>query len=265
MPIAHLSDRAVVKMSGPDVQAFLQGQLTNDIHRLTPDTPLYAGILTPQGKALFPVLLFTDGADVWVDIAASSADALIRRLSMFRLRRQVEIAPAPDLAVYAGWDEDIPHTPDPRLAALGSRWLAAADSVGVTADVDAWHRHRLALGVPDADETGDGELMWLETNGHELNGTSFTKGCYTGQENVARMHYRDKLRRRLLPLDLGDATEDAAVMVGDRNAGSLRGRRHGRLRMAHLRMEYVSQPLTVGGKPVTAVMPEWLSDPELSP
>jgi len=251
-------------MSGPDVKEFLQGQLTNDISRLTPDAPLYAGILTPQGKALFPIILFTDGAEVWIDVAASRADALIRRLAMFRLRRKVEIAAAAELAVYARWGEESPHARDPRLAALGSRWLARAGSEEVTADIDAWHRHRLALGIPEADEIGDGELMWLETNGHELNGTSFTKGCYTGQENVARMHHRDKLRRRLLPLDMGEATEDAPVMADDRIIGSLRGRRHGRLQMAHLRVESLGKPLSVGGEPVSVVVPEWLREAELS-
>lgn len=257
MPLCHLSDRALLRLSGPDARPFLQGLLTHDVTTLSPTAPLHAGLLSPQGKALFQLFLFADGEDVLLDVNAHQIDALSRRLTMFRLRKQVTIAPQPALAVWQQWAEPSPHPADPRHLRAGSRFLAPPG--GETAPLDTWHAHRLALGLPDADEIGSDELLWLETNARELNGVSFTKGCYTGQENTARMHHREKLRKRLLPLRLtGPTTPDAKVMAGDRAAGELRGARHGDLQMAIFRMDYLGQALTVDGAAAELVVPPWL-------
>lgn len=201
-----LADRAVLRLAGDGVRDFLQGLVTQDLTLLAPGRPLWAGLLTPQGKALFDFMLW-DGADggeddaVLIDCDAGRAEALARRLSVYRLRRAITIEPTP-LAVHwsvgttAGVD-------DPRLAALGRRWLGPP---GETAD--GWVRHRLALGVAEGvGELGDGETLWLECNARELNGVSFTKGCYIGQENTARMHHRAKVNRRLVVAPLGPAGE----------------------------------------------------------
>jgi folate-binding protein YgfZ len=257
MPLCHLSDRALLRLSGPDVRPFLQGLLTHDVEALAPATPLHAGLLSPQGKALFQLFLFADGEDVLLDVNADQIDALSRRLNMFRLRKQVTIAPEPSLAVWQQWAEPSPHPADPRTPAAGSRFLAPPG--GESAPLEAWHAHRLALGLPDADEIGSDDLLWLETNARELNGVSFTKGCYTGQENTARMHHREKLRKRLLPLRLSaPAAADAPVMAGDRAAGELRGQRHGDLQMAIVRMDYLAAPLTVDGAPTELLPTPWL-------
>lgn len=256
MPLSPLPQRTVLRLSGPDTRDFLQGLLTQDVAALSPETPLYAGLLSPQGKTLFQLFLFADGADVLLDVAASGAEALAKRLTMFRLRKQVQIAPAPELAVWQQWAEESPHPADPRHARAGSRFLAPAGKGGPLED---WHAHRLALGLPEADEIGTDDLLWLETNARELNGVSFTKGCYTGQENTARMHHRDKLRKRLLPVRLSGASgADARVMAGDREAGQLRGERHGDMQMALFRMDYADQPLTVDGVEAELVRPDWL-------
>lgn len=261
MPFCQLSDRAIVRMSGPDARAFLQGLITQDVTLLAPGRPLYAGLLSPQGKALFQLFLHADGEDILVDVNAGQAEALMKRLAMFRLRRQVEIAPEPGLSMWQQWgepdDAQDRRPADPRMDEAGRRFPAA----GLTPDATLadWHAHRLALGLPDADEIGTDELLWLETNARELNGVSFTKGCYTGQENTARMHHRDRLRKRLLPLQVaGGAAEDATVMAGDKVAGALRGRRHGDLQMALMRMEHAGAALTVDGLPARLLRPLWL-------
>lgn len=254
MPIAHLSDRSVVKMSGPDARAFLQGQLTNDIGLLAPEAPLYAGVLSPQGKAMFAILLFADGDDILIDCAADQAEALVKRFTMFRLRRSFTIAAEPGLNVYAGWD-GAAGTPDPRYPAGGVRFVAADADAGAT--LADWHAHRLPLGLPEADEIGVDDCMWLETNGRELNGTSFTKGCYTGQENVARMHHRDKLRKRLLPVKAADGAE-GPILSGARAVGELRGVAHGGMRMALIRTDHPGGELLAGGAPVEPLLPPWL-------
>ncbi|WP_294302428.1 folate-binding protein [uncultured Sphingomonas sp.] len=196
-----LADRSVFRVSGDDPRGFLQGLVTQDVASVSPDTPRWAGLLTPQGKALFDFLLW-DGGDgaILIDCETSQRDALMRRLSLYRLRRAIEIAPV-DLAVH--WLLDGSQgTPDPRLPDLGRRWLAPA-SAGDAAD--RWMAHRLSLGVTEGvEELGSDATLWLECNARELNGVSFTKGCYVGQENTARMHHRSKVNRRLVVAPLGD-------------------------------------------------------------
>ena len=250
-----MSNRAVLRLSGPDVRPFLQGLLTQDVALLTERTPVYAGLLSPQGKALFALFLFADGDDVLVDVEAAQLDALSRRLTMFRLRRQVTIGAEPGLAVWQQWSEPSPHPADPRHVRAGSRFLAPPGGVGV--DPAEWHAHRLVLGLPEADEIGADELLWLETNARELNGVSFTKGCYTGQENTARMHHRDKLRKRLLAVRVPDGVDGPVTSEG-KPAAELRGARHGDMQMALVRMEYADGPLEIAGASVELLTPEWL-------
>lgn len=262
MPLAHLSSRAVLKVSGADSRPFLQGMITADIAELAPGRPLWSGLLSPQGKALFAFFLHQDGEDILIDIDGSVAEALAKRLLMFRLRKDVAVAPT-DLAVFAAWGQGVgDHPADPRLVEAGARWIAPLGSATPDADEAAYTRHRLALGLPDQPEIGQDSLLWLETNARELKGVSFTKGCYVGQENTARMHHRDKVRKRLLPLRVPTPLPDIRVMAGDREAGDVRGTPTGGLALALLRVELASGPLTIGGSPATLVSPPWLAREE---
>ncbi|MFZ4690152.1 MAG: YgfZ/GcvT domain-containing protein [Polymorphobacter sp.] len=258
MTIVQLADRAVLSVAGPDARDFLQGLLTNDLALLAPDRPLYAGLLSPQGKALFDMILFDGGDSVLVDVDSGRAPALAKRLAMYKLRKAVTIAPS-DLAVFAGWDGgEAGHTPDPRTAAMGARWLAAPESAPDSAAVGDYDAHRLAIGVPASVDIGEDQLLWLETGADLLNGVSFTKGCYVGQENTARMHHRDKVRRRLVPVRFdGDPGDGVVRDAADRSAGTLRGHRDG-AGIAHLRLEAAAGPLTLGAAPLTVLRPDWL-------
>jgi len=185
-----LIDRALIRLSGEDVRGFLQGLVTNDMDVLAQSRPLWAGLLTAQGKALFDFILWDAGADVLVDCEGEQADALARRLSLYRLRRPIQIARDDGLAVH--WAPD--GGTDPRLAQLGRRWLAPAGE-----PARGWIEHRLSLGVAEGiAELGSDKILWLECNAAELNGVSFSKGCYVGQENTARMNWRAKVNRRLV-------------------------------------------------------------------
>jgi len=189
MTATTLSDRAIVRLSGEDVRGFLQGLVTNDV---TGPLPVWAGLLTAQGKALFDFLIWADGDDLLIDCEAAQADALIRRLTLYRLRRPITIARDDALAVHWSPAGDR-GVPDPRLAALGRRWIAPPDGA-----VAGWRAHRLGLGVAEGvAELGSDKTLWLETNAAELHGVSFDKGCYVGQENTARMNWRQKVNRRL--------------------------------------------------------------------
>jgi len=193
MPATSLSDRALIRLSGDDVRGFLQGLVTNDTAQLAPERPLWAGLLSAQGKALFDFLLWADGDDVLVDCEVEQAEALAKRLKLYRLRRNIHIAAAQDLAVH--WaPEGEEGFPDPRLPQLGRRWLEAPGEPAT-----GWLEHRLRLGVAEGTaELGQDKTLWLECNAAELGGVSFTKGCYVGQENTARMNWRQKVNRRLV-------------------------------------------------------------------
>ena len=185
-----LTDRAVVRLSGEEVRGFLQGLVTSDV---TGPLPVWAGLLTPQGKCLFDFLVWSDGDDLLLDCEAEAADDLIKRLAIYRLRRAISIES--DVSLLVHWAKGGDGVPDPRLPQLGNRWLAAADQPAI-----GWLEHRLRLGVCEG-RAELGDLLWLECNAAELNGVSFTKGCFVGQENTARMNWRQKVNRRLVVVE----------------------------------------------------------------
>ena len=202
MPNPRLFDRAVIRLSateaGEDVRKFLQGLVTQDT---AAELPLWAGLLSPQGKALFDFVLWADADDVLIDCEGSQTVALMRRLSMYRLRRKIEIVVDADFGVF--WSKD--GAGDPRHPDLGKRWIGpvSVDDIDVS---DAFRKHRLSLGITEGiAELGNDQTLWLETNAAELNGVSFNKGCYVGQENTARMNWRQKVNRRLVVAPLADA------------------------------------------------------------
>jgi folate-binding protein YgfZ len=210
MSATHLTRRAIIRLApqdeGEDVAAFLQGLVTNDV---TGPLPCYAALLSAQGKHLFDFVVWKDDASLLLDCEAEVADDLAKRLSMYRLRRRIAISRDAALAVH--WSRE-PHegaVPDPRLPSLGYRWLAPA--AGESADA-AWLAHRLRLGVPEG-RAEMGDILWLETNAVELNGVSFTKGCYVGQENTARMNWRQKVNRRLVVMPLAGSDEARRVVA----------------------------------------------------
>lgn len=203
-----LNDRALIRLSGEDVRGFLQGLVTNDV---SGNLPVWAALLTPQGKVLFDFLIWADEGDVLIDCEADDAEALAKRLTLYRLRRAITIGREEGLAVHWAKEDDL-GVVDPRLSDLGQRWLAPADE-GKGADV-AWKALRLSLGVTEGRaELGDGTTLWLECNAAELNGVSFTKGCYVGQENTARMNWRQKVNRRLVVVPVAEADEKRQVVA----------------------------------------------------
>ncbi|HSM52585.1 MAG TPA: folate-binding protein [Erythrobacter sp.] len=206
MAATRLFSRAIVRLApldeGEDVAAFLQGLVTNDV---TGDVPVYAALLSAQGKTMFDFLVWRDGNDLVLDCEAETAGELVKRLSLYRLRRRIAITVDEALAVHWSAQEREGAAPDPRLPQLGWRWIAPADA-GDEASDEAWLAHRLALGVPEG-RAELSDVLWLETNAVELNGVSFTKGCYVGQENTARMNWRQKVNRRLLVVPLAQSEE----------------------------------------------------------
>ena len=202
----RLHDRAIVRLTpesaDESVSAFLQGLITNDLNQ---PLPVYSGLLSAQGKTMFDFLVWPAGdGELLIDCEADLAEELVRRLSLYRLRRKIAIAVDPTVAVHWRVNGDGEGVPDPRFGELGQRWLAPSEESERGAD-ELWRAHRLSLGVAEG-RAELGDILWLETNAVDLNGVSFTKGCYIGQENTARMNWRQKVNRRLVvvPLDRSD-------------------------------------------------------------
>jgi folate-binding protein YgfZ len=232
MAATTLTDRAVLRLSGEDVRGFLQGLVTSDV---AGDLPVWAGLLTPQGKCLFDFLVWGEAEDLLLDCEAEAADDLVKRLSLYRLRRPIRIERDDSLAVHWSRKSDL-GVPDPRLPELGRRWLAPADE-----PAKGWLEHRLRLGVCEG-RAELGDILWLECNAAELNGVSFTKGCYVGQENTARMNWRQKINRRLF-LVIGGGGDRSRVEYPELGFS-----------VVHARLEAI---------PDNAIIPDWLK-PALS-
>ncbi len=265
-----LPHRGVLKVSGEERLAFLQGLLTNDVMMVSAETSIYAALLTPQGKVLHDMFV-ADGGDgsLLLDVEARRLPDLVQRLIRYRLRAKVTFAETgsafevlvappgeqPELGLSAQPGASRPYRGgvamvDPRLLALGHRFILPSGS-GAGGGYETYDRLRLELGVPDgAADFGEGTMMALEANLESLNAISWTKGCYVGQEGTARSRYRGLTRRRLYPVRVvGTAVEPGMIVSCDgREVGELRSCRDG-LALALLKTEIVSasdSPLLAG-------------------
>jgi tRNA-modifying protein YgfZ len=188
MAATTLADRALLRLSGEGARDFLQGLVTSDV---AGPLPVWAGLLTPQGKTLFDFFVWAEGDDLLLDVEAEAVDDLAKRLAIYRLRRAIAIEREDKFAVH-WWSHGDAGVLDPRLPELGRRWLAPPGQPAI-----GYLEHRLRLGVTEG-RAELGDILWLEANAIELSGVSFTKGCFVGQENTARMNWRAKVNRRLV-------------------------------------------------------------------
>jgi tRNA-modifying protein YgfZ len=263
----HLKDRAVIALEGGEARVFLQGLIANDVTQLAPGIGLYAALLTPQGKILFDFLMAEGDGAVLLDCAADAAEALAKRLAMYRLRAKIGIALRPQLAVYVGLTgrpaERAVTFADPRLAALGPRSIGAvAEMPDFLEGPAAYHAERLALGVPEGADFGRDRIFALDAGLEELHGVAFDKGCYVGQELTARMKHRGTARKRILTVraDTALPSAGAKITADGTEIGEIVST-YGREGFALIRLDRLREAgalLTDGNMPVTVVRPKWL-------
>jgi folate-binding protein YgfZ len=265
--ITQLSSRGVVALTGADRVEFLNGLVSNDVAHAAPGQAVWAAMLTPQGRYFVDFFIFHDQGRLLLDAPLASIPALIVKLRRYKLRMAVEVADLSEtLAVYAAWGgmpPEIPVTaPDPRLAEAGFR-LIGPPGVSETGSETDYMALRLGLGLPDGppDLEPDKTLL-LEAGFDELNGVSWTKGCYMGQELTARTKYRGLIKRRLVPvvLDGALAPPGEPILAEGVEVGTLRSGL-GTLALAGLRLDALNKPLLAGNALLKPFFPAWLKLP----
>jgi tRNA-modifying protein YgfZ len=284
--IALLPDRGAVSVEGEDAEKLLQGFLTNDMKLLADQSAIYSALCTPQGKILFDFFVVKTPTGFILETGRDQAQALVDRMEHFKLRAKADIRDvSSDYTVAAIWGG--PYEPrgrgkqpiwfaDPRLpemgyrelVTIGSDWALAGDAAD-SATPDEYHAHRIALGVPEAGKDyALGDTFPHEALLDQLNGVSFKKGCFVGQEVVARMQYRSITRKRVVPV-VGETTlpePGAQVMAGTVEIGRLGSVEDGR-GLALLRLDRAAEfkdkgvPLQIGTVPVHIELPSWATFP----
>lgn len=239
--------RRIIRVGGADRVDFLQGLVTNDVTR----GPAWAALLTPQGKYLADFLVVPQQDSLLLDVDARLADDLLRRLSMYKLRAAVELAPT-DLKVTRGTGP-APNgaIADPRHPDLGWRLYGQTESD----DGTDWDAIRVAHTIPESlVELIPNETFILEAGFERLHGVDFRKGCYVGQEVTARMKHKTELRKGLVTVAIdGEAPVGTPILMADgREAGTLFTQSGGRA-IAHLRFDRMDGPLTAGDAALSAI------------
>lgn len=253
-----LINRAVLRISGSDAISFLNGLVTNDVATVKKG-PVYAALLTPQGKFMYDMIIVADGDDLLLDTEAVRKQQLMQRLMMYKLRANVTISEE-DTSVWAVWDaqskEGISYI-DPRDKALKSR-VINKDNPYPSADVMSQNEYeecRIRRGVPD----GSRDMMvekyfWLETAAEKLNGVSFTKGCFIGQELTARMKHRTTLKKMLVPVQISEPCDPKTVIktTEGKSAGIIHTSSNG-YALAYMRLEHINSDLIAGNAVVSPI------------
>ena len=274
-------EKRIISLTGEDVRDFLNDILTAQISTLASDTARAACLLSPQGRILFDMMVMATADTVFLITEADQAAPLAKRLTMYRLRRKIEITVSSNPCAGHIWGEDhadfsVPNSCisayDERHKALGKLVLfSTTDGLPELAEAKYWQALRISLGVPEgaADLTPNRALM-LEAGLHLLGAIDFEKGCYVGQEVTARTHYRGLVKRRLLPISFsGKLISGQVLKRGDTAIGhtgsiaSLPDRRD--IALASLRLDAVQDSLagiadltTDNGQIISLHIPDWM-------
>jgi folate-binding protein YgfZ len=267
--LTQLPDRGVIEVAGTDRVSFLQGLVSNDVTRAVPGAAVWAALLTPQGRWLADFFILADGDRLLLDCLRSAALALVVGLSRFRLRAKATVRDVSDqFVVHAAWGgtPDLPSdtiaAPDPRLPEAGWRILSPVP-LPASATPAEWKAHRIALGLPDAGDLQTGKTILLEAGFDELQGISWSKGCYMGQELTARTKYRGLLKGRLMPVAVEGPLPDPGTPVwrDGQEVGTMRSG-HGAAGLAMLRLDALGDgALACGEARLTPHVPTWMKLP----
>jgi folate-binding protein YgfZ len=247
-----LEDRGILYINGVDAQEFLQNTISNDINKVNKDNSCFASLLSPQGKFLFAFIIAKHKSGYLIDCEKSQTEALFKQLSIYKLRSKVEIMNLSNEFVVAAFNrekflkfegaKDIPGNTikyredsillDPRNKDLGARLIINLEKLYLSlkklelkdSTVDEYYKLSHELGIPQRNMNElQNKLFGIECNFEELNGIDFKKGCYVGQENTARIKLKNKLSKRLLPIELieGELNQDDLIYNDEFEVGKV--------------------------------------------
>ena len=247
-----LDDRSVLYISGEDAKKFLQNLISNDINKVTDNFSCFASLLTPQGKFLFEFIIVKHKQGYFIDCEKFQAENLLKQLTLYKLRSKVEILNlsnefvigsfsrekflafegAQDISGFTLKYREDPIILDPRNKDLGARLIINLEKLYLSLkklglkndEIKNYYGHCHQLGiVPKNLNKLQNKIFGIECNYEELNGIDFKKGCYVGQENTARIKLKNKLSKRLLPIQLveGDLLEDEKIINNNIEIGTI--------------------------------------------
>ncbi len=247
-----LNNRSILYINGLDAKDFLQNLISNDINKVTDNSSCFASLLTPQGKFLYEFIVVKHKTGYFIDCEKDQSEEILRQLNVYKIRSKVEILNLSNEFVVAsiGYEKyltidgskDIlgftfkyredPIILDPRNKDLGARLIINIEKLylslkklGLKDDkVENYYARSHKLGVvPKNLNQLKNKLFGIECNYEELNGIDFKKGCYVGQENTARIKLKNKLSKRLLPIEVikGDLFEDEIIYNNDVEIGKI--------------------------------------------
>jgi len=247
-----LKDRGILYVNGVDAKDFLQNMISNDINNVNEDNSCFASLLTPQGKFLFAFIIAKHKSGYFIDCEDSQTEALFKQLSIYKLRSKVEIMNLSNEFVVAAFNREKflkfegakdkpgytikyredPILLDPRNKDLGARLIINLEKLYLSlkklelkdSQIDEYYKLSHELGIAQKEMNKlQNKLFGIECNFEELNGINFKKGCYVGQENTARIKLKNKLFKRLLPIQLisGKLTEGAPIYTNDIEIGKV--------------------------------------------
>ena len=247
-----LEDRAILYISGEDSKDFLQNLISNDINKVTDNSSCFASLLTPQGKFLYEFIVVKHKSGYFIDCEKSQSEEIFKQLNLYKIRSKVEILNLSNEFVVASFgykkylsidgSKDIlgftfkyredPIILDPRNKNLGARLIINLEKLYLSLkkldlkddNVKNYYlqSHKLGI-VPKNLNKLQNKLFGIECNFEELNGIDFKKGCYVGQENTARIKLKNKLSKRLLPIEIinGKLSEDEKIYSNEIEIGKV--------------------------------------------
>ena len=242
-----LEDRAILYINGSDSKDFLQNLISNDINKVTAEFSCFASLLTPQGKFLFEFFIIKHKSGYFIDCEKNQCKEILKQLNMYKIRSKVEILNlsnefvvacfeyekylsmegAKDVSGFTFKYREDPIILDPRNKKLGARLIINLEKLYLTLKkldlksdkIDNYYSKSHKLGIVPKDLNKlQNKLFGIECNYEELNGIDFKKGCYVGQENTARIKLKNKLSKRLLPIEIINGTISDGEKIYDQDA-----------------------------------------------
>ncbi len=286
-----LKDRAILYVNGQDARDFLQNLISNDINKVTDNSSCFASLLTPQGKFLYEFIVIKHKSGFFIDCEKSQSEEIFKQLNLYKIRSKVEILNLSNEFVVASFSyekylsidnskdtlgftlryREDPIVLDPRNKNLGARLIINLEKLYLSlkklelkddkVEDYYYQSHKLGI-VPKNLNKLKNKLFGIECNFEELNGIDFKKGCYVGQENTARIKLKNKLSRRLLPVEIidGKLDENETVYCNGIEIGKILINEDYPFALIKFSNENFEKDLTLKSKngSFRIIIPEWL-------